>query len=138
MRTNWIVFPALALGVLVACSSDPKDPYSYATGKVPCASAADCCVVFDTCKGTGLVVGKADVLKVQGLVAQTNDAGAGTCVKCMPPAIEVTCENEVCVGNYVPGDPTKLPPDLSKDHCGPGNVPAGTTTTTKGATLSCQ
>lgn len=138
MRRMWIVLPTLALGILAACSSDPKDPYSYASGNVPCTTAADCCVVYDTCLATGLVVGKGDVLRVQGLLADANAPDAGkTCVRCVAPAVEVKCESSKCVGYVVPGDPSTLPAELSKDHCGAGNVPASAKLVTSGARLSC-
>jgi hypothetical protein len=137
MRTiRFVAVLALGLAAVAACSSESKDPYVYARSDISCMTAADCCVAFDGCKATGLVVAKGDYAKVQGLLADPANKKE-PCVKCIAPAIQVVCEGGKCAGKKVDGDPTALTA-LAKDHCGDGVVPMGATLGTKAQTIGCQ
>lgn len=123
------------IAIVVSCggsddeaATDPRQQaQSYARDDISCTTADDCCVVFDGCKGQGLVVGAADQAKVASLLeAAPEDA----CVKCVPPAIDVQCVGGKCTGvAMVPpagGDPTGVP-EAMKNHCGALTFPSGWT-----------
>jgi hypothetical protein len=97
----------------------------YANGKVRCLADTDCCAVFDGCVHEALVVGAADESTVLNLLAEY-DAWASapgappTCTGCTPPAVQVSCVQNKCVG-------TKVDPDSDSgvnlapwrtNHCG--------------------
>lgn len=131
-----IVPVVTGLAAIAACSSESKDPYVYARSDIACTSAADCCVAFDGCKATGLVVAKADFAKVQGLLADPANRKE-PCLKCIVPAVQIVCDSGKCAGKKVDGDPTALAA-LMKDHCGDATVPTGATLGAKAQTIGCQ
>jgi hypothetical protein len=135
MRTISLI---LIAAVVVGCSSsDSADPtpaadtraqaLAYATDNLPCTSEADCCVVFDGCKGKGLIVAAKDQTKVAELLAASPK---DMCVGCVPPYVQIKCVSNACSAvsissgsgaNVADGAP------FIKDHCGTIPLPTGWT-----------
>ncbi|MBI5537178.1 MAG: hypothetical protein HY898_30940 [Deltaproteobacteria bacterium] len=135
MRTgSLLLLGAIVVGCSSSDSAEPATPgdtraqaLAYATDNLPCATEADCCVVFDGCKGKGLIVAAKDKTKVAELLAQApNDV----CVGCIPPYVQVKCVSSVCSGvsvhpgsgaDYAAGAP------FNQSHCGTVPLPTGWT-----------
>jgi hypothetical protein len=101
---------------------NPNDPIdeaiSHAADDVRCQDDSDCCVVVDQCRGIGLVVWPQDQPSVRELV---DSAGQVECVQCGPTYVQVTCQQNVCVGTSVTPSPISNGPNedpLAMDHCG--------------------
>jgi hypothetical protein len=125
----------LALGCfvsiqLVACGGDePSDRWnqalSYARHDIACTTDADCCAVFSQCSATALIVSAADKAKVEQLIPSVTEAD--TCVSCIPPPVQVRCENKLCVGSELKntsGAYTDVQSFMAT-HCGAMTVPVG-------------
>jgi hypothetical protein len=126
---------ALITLMLAGCGSDSDDPnsspdartqaLSYARDDLPCTTEADCCVVFDGCRATGLIVAAADKDKVSSLLASASN---DSCLLCIAPAVQVKCEAGKCTGVEVePGSGADMDAGESfrKNHCGTMSLPAG-------------
>jgi hypothetical protein len=86
------------------------------TGSIACTTHADCCVALDSCLATAYLVGKADFEALKASIASRYDGGAGMCVSCTYPAIQVQCQAGFCVGERVPNVNPGNPWESS--HCG--------------------
>jgi hypothetical protein len=133
LRTTCLI---VGTAVLAGCGSDSDAPttatpdaraqaLAYATDNLPCTSEADCCVVFDGCRATSLIVAAVDKDKVASLLAT---ASKDMCVGCIAPAVQVKCVSGKCSGveliagsgaGLVAGEPARV------DHCGAVVVPTG-------------
>ena len=104
-------------------STDPiEEAKSYANGAA-CKINADCCVVTDKCGAQAFVVSLEDRKKVRDLV-DSAQAETARCVLCIPPYVQVTCEQGKCIGTEFASGPEAL----TQDSCGdmpPGAPPAG-------------
>ena len=124
MRTGgWLILVVMA----AACGDDTYPPASasdqryaaeaYARDDLACQSDADCCAVIDACSNEALVVLVSDRPAVEALLEGAKDVG---CTNCIPPAVQVTCEANRCVGASVGGsvsDEATLT-KLRQSHCG--------------------
>ena len=135
MRTFSIL---LSCVMLLGCSSsdsgteasaaDPRaQALAYATDDLPCATAADCCVVIDGCKAQGLIVAAKDQTKVAELLASAKD---DVCAGCIPPHVQVRCAAGVCTGVTIKqgsGANSQDGTPFMVNHCGTLAVPSGWT-----------
>lgn len=100
-------------------TSDPREAArAYAKKTTPCQTDADCCLVVDECLAQGLIMGLADKDEVRSLL---DSADTSSCVGCIPPFLQLSCEQHVCVGTLVsPQDtsPDSISWQLMRDHCG--------------------
>jgi hypothetical protein len=112
----------------------PTDPQDYADGKTPCETDDDCCVVRDACGTTAYVVGVGDNDRVAELLA-AQDASA--CLACIGPGVQVSCQNNVCVGSAVAIDYTAADIDERplEDHC--GHIDGVESSTDYGSVFGC-
>jgi hypothetical protein len=106
----------------VDAGTDVRDPIDeaidQASDDVRCQDASDCCVVIDQCRGIGLVVWPQDQPSVRDLI---DSAGQDECVQCGATYVQLTCEQNVCVGTSVTPSPISNGPTedpLAQDHCG--------------------
>ena len=82
-----------------------------------CATASDCCMAMDSCLATAYLVGKSEFEAMKASIAGSHDGGAGMCVSCTLPAIQVQCQAGFCVGERV----TNANPASNQwqdSHCG--------------------
>jgi hypothetical protein len=104
------------------CQGDSATWATLTAGPIACTQNSDCCVIVNGC------------ISEAQIVSATNEAAAKTawpycesqCNDCIPPAIQVGCDNGVCAGTVV--DFADASPDLLMDHCGtdpPVNPVAG-------------
>jgi hypothetical protein len=110
-------------------STQTETPDSAASTQPSCTTDDDCCIVADSCTNRAYLVGKDQQSHVRKLIDAESNA---LCTGCIPPFVEVSCQNSRCVGTVVPF--TSRPDSaLAMDHCGrvadsstsnPGN-PAG-------------
>lgn len=126
----------MVASVLLGCGSDSDDTkptpsdsraeaLGYANDNLPCASEADCCVVFDGCRANGLIVALADKDKVAALLASAPD---DMCLACISPAVQVKCVSGKCSGvELIPGQGANMEDGEAarKDHCGALPMPTG-------------
>ncbi len=128
---------ASAAGAPSQSSETPRDAArAYAKKATACQTDADCCLVVDNCLDQGLIVGVADKDKVRSLL---DSADMSQCLGCIPPFVQVSCEQSVCVGTSVDlqqSSSGSLNNALVMDHCGTVQTPdfvAGA----KGTVLGC-
>jgi hypothetical protein len=114
----------------------------YANGQVRCRADADCCAVFDGCVHEALVVGAADESTVLNLLAEYDTwasapGASATCTSCTPPAVQVSCVQNKCIG-------TKVDPDSDSgvnlapwrtNHC--GSIHGAPLTNKTGSVFGC-
>lgn len=94
------------------CHGDATTWATLTKGPIACTTNSDCCVVVNNC------------LSESQIVSATNETPAGAawpycdsqCNACIPPPVQVGCENGVCVG--VVSDIADASPDLFMNHCG--------------------
>ncbi len=118
-------------------SETPRDAArAYAKKATACQTDADCCLVVDECLDQGLIVGVADKDKVRNLL---DSADTSQCLGCIPPFVQLSCEQNVCVGTSVNLQDSSSGSNfnaLVMDHCGtvqtPDFVPGA-----KGTVLGC-
>jgi len=96
-------------------SSDARDGGALMTPTLPaaCQTSADCCVAVDTCTAKAYLVGKVEYAAMVTSIAGLNPDPT-TCLRCIPPAIQVQCQAGFCVGETVSsgGGP------YQQSHCG--------------------
>jgi hypothetical protein len=86
-------------------------PDAHVPASLPlCTTDSDCCVTVDSCTATATLGGKAGWGPVPG-----THASPGTCIPCIPPAIQVQCQNGFCVGKRIPNVSSGA---LTTSHCG--------------------
>jgi hypothetical protein len=116
-----------------------EQAYAIANNGASCTSDSDCCVVFDQCMNTGLVVGATDKDKVASLLSDALQTEKRPCTRCVSPLIQVSCSQGKCVGTIVPDDPGAgggaPDPALRMDHCGGIGAPSDSGNT--GQALGC-
>ncbi len=95
-----------------SCSGDQTTWDSLTAGPFTCNKNSDCCVIINGCTTEAQVVSAAnrDAAKAAWPYCP-ND-----CTNCIPPAVEVGCNNGVCTGTEV--DVLDASADLLTDHCG--------------------
>lgn len=109
--------PAVLGLLLAACGGAtdrdaPAKLEAMALSEISCMTADDCCVVVDECLATAYVVGLSDYEKGRELAGGSSES----CVRCMAPAIRVSCEDGACVGVEVDIDSDGG--FHAGDHCG--------------------
>jgi hypothetical protein len=128
---------ASAAGGPSQSSETPRDAArAYAKKATACQTDADCCLVVDNCLDQGLVVGVADKDKVRSLL---DSADMAQCLGCIPPFVQLSCEQNVCVGTSVDlqqSSTGSLNNALVMDHCGTVQTPAFVAGQ-KGTVLGC-
>jgi hypothetical protein len=77
-----------------------------------CVNDSDCCIAFDSCMATSYLVGKTEYAAMNASIASAR-SGSAMCVKCMPPSVQVQCQEGICVGNTISYNPS-----VYKSHCG--------------------
>lgn len=95
-----------------SCNGDQATWDSLTAGPFTCTKNSDCCVIINGCTNEAQIVLAAnrDAAKTAWPYCQ-ND-----CTNCIPPAVEVGCNNGQCTGTEV--DFMDASPDLLNDHCG--------------------
>lgn len=94
------------------CHGNDASWKSFTEAAIPCQKNSDCCVIVNTCLSESQVVAAAT--KEQAKAAWPYcDA---ECNLCIPPAIEVVCDQGSCAGRQV--DFADAGPGLMTDHCG--------------------
>jgi hypothetical protein len=79
-----------------------------------CTADADCCVVYELCQAQAYVVLATDYERAQTWAAE---APQESCVRCIPPSVEVRCVDGGCAGFELPYDDPSY--EVSRtDHCG--------------------
>ena len=106
-------------------AQDPRtEAASYASTDIACSVNSECCVVFDGCLVTGYLVAASDKDKVRALL---DSASMDRCLGCIPPSVEVMCEQGKCVAKTIEDTPGNRSPDDSRqDHCGSLDVTSPT------------
>jgi hypothetical protein len=84
---------------------------------VTCRTDSDCCITIDVCNARAYLYSKAPGATPAPTFPQMD---AGVCVTCMPPAVQVRCDNRQCVGEKLSSIYSGA---LIRDHCGPVTVP---------------
>jgi hypothetical protein len=79
-----------------------------------CSSDSDCCVVVDECYAQAWLGTQAQKAEIESYIASLERT---TCLSCIPPAVQVTCQSGQCTGIEV-GVGTWPPSGLSATHCG--------------------
>lgn len=102
------------------CHGDAATWMPLTTGPIACTSNADCCVIINGCLSQAQIVSAASKDQAKAAWPYCDSM----CNDCIPPAIEVGCENGTCVGTVV--DFADASTDLLMDHCGV-NTPIGAT-----------
>ena len=123
------VLIALALLLVGGCGGGGGDPYqealTYSHENIACTSDADCCVVFDDCNDTGMLVGKSDRQTVRGLLDSIHST---QCLACINPAVQASCDQGHCVAQRLDDSAGgAFLSDARTDHCGKVAVPAART-----------
>jgi hypothetical protein len=100
------------------CQGDGATWAMLTKGPIACVHASDCCVILNDCTNEAQIVSAAEETAAKAAWPYCDSQ----CTHCIPPAVEVGCQNGVCVGEAVvdPDGGT----DLLTDHCGTG-VPFG-------------
>jgi len=104
------------------CHGDAAAWATLTAGPFSCATNADCCVVVNGCISESQIVAAADEAAAKAAWPYCDSQ----CNLCIPPAIQVFCDNGTCAGTEV--DLADAGPDLMQDHCGvdaPATTPAG-------------
>jgi hypothetical protein len=96
-------------------AAEAPAPSSYT-----CRDDADCCIVIDTCLAVAHLYSKAPGATGKPSLSPP-DAGAA-CVNCIPPAVQVRCDQGQCVGEKLSTGVDFNGP-LRQDHCGPITLP---------------
>lgn len=102
--------------------SDAGDAGDRDSPKLPdldfsCNSDSDCCVVTDACMTELWLVAKKQMSEMQSYVSwREQDERKIGCSACIPPSVQVSCENGQCKGTVVYDDPQMN--DLMETHCG--------------------
>jgi hypothetical protein len=94
-----------------SCHGDATVWAQVTAGPVACTTNSDCCVVINQCVNEAQIVSATNKTKASAAMDT-----CGPCTACIPPAIQVGCDNGVCVGTVV--DMSDAGPDLMQDHCG--------------------
>jgi hypothetical protein len=94
-----------------ACAGDAAVWAEVTQGPIACKTNADCCVVINGCVSESHIVAAADKARAKAAMDT-----CGPCDRCLAPAIQVGCDNGVCVGTVV--DYADAGPELLGDHCG--------------------
>jgi hypothetical protein len=131
MRHTLIALGCCIAVQLVACGGEQtpaerwQEALSYARHDIACEKDSDCCAVFSQCSATALIVSAADKARVEQLIPEVGDMGS--CVACIPPAVQVRCESQRCVGSKLvttTGGLADVQPFMGT-HCGAMTVPVG-------------
>jgi hypothetical protein len=99
----------------------------------PCRNNDDCCIALDTCMNVAYLYSKGPGADEPPTISPPSN---GYCTACIPPPIQVSCEDGQCVGTRISSYPTAL----LTSHCGyipltdagthaPQKADAGTPTT---------
>jgi hypothetical protein len=94
------------------CHGDDATWQALTAAAIPCQKNSDCCVVVNGCLSESQVVAAAtkDQAKAAWPYCEAQ------CNACIPPAIEVVCDQGSCAGREV--DLVDAGPALLADHCG--------------------
>ncbi len=79
-----------------------------------CSSDDECCAVVDECYDQLWLVTQGQKTEVEAYIASLQRP---SCFACIPPSVQVSCQNGQCVGVEV-GVGTWPPSGLSGTHCG--------------------
>ena len=91
-----------------------------APANLPCRNDSDCCIVIDDCMATAYLYTKAP--GGGGMPTFPPSGPGGTCLACIPPAVQVRCDLGQCVGEKLP---EVYSGPLVDNHCGPVVLPDG-------------
>jgi hypothetical protein len=94
-----------------SCHGDATVWNQVTAGPITCTTNSDCCVVINGCTSTAQIVTATNQAKAKAAMDT-----CGNCNNCIPPAIQVGCDNGVCVGTVV--DFADGGMGLTQDHCG--------------------
>jgi hypothetical protein len=94
------------------CQGNQASWDALTAAPIACTSNSDCCVIVNGCLSQAQIV--AATKKTEAAAAWPYCESM--CNDCIPPAIQVGCDNGTCVGTVV-GFPDASP-DLLMDHCG--------------------
>jgi hypothetical protein len=123
-----LLIALVSLAALVGCGSSSNDPremaMSLARDSIACTMPSECCAVIDGCRGKALLVSSTDRAAVEVLLGE---ASQDSCVRCIPPPVQVDCREGQCVAvELVSDDTATTAPELaSQTHCGPVTLPTG-------------
>ncbi|MBN2573981.1 MAG: hypothetical protein JXP73_05390 [Deltaproteobacteria bacterium] len=93
-------------------AADAPAPANY-----NCNDDSDCCIVVDTCNGTAHLYSLAP-----GATGPPSFPSYTMCAPCVPPAVQVRCDQGRCVGERISSGVDYESP-LREDHCGPVALP---------------
>jgi hypothetical protein len=118
------------LAALCGCGSSGDDArrqaLALAKDDIACTVSADCCAVVDDCLTQVLLVSAADRAEAAELLASAPD---DMCTACMVPPVQVDCVGGQCVAVEIiqdgSGTGVDWPAELTHDHCGALEIPAG-------------
>lgn len=99
-------------GVAGGCLGDATVWAELTTGPITCSANADCCVIVNGCTNEAQIVAAADKTAAKAAWPYCDDL----CTSCIPPAVEVRCDDGVCAGTVIPFPDAST--DLLQDHCG--------------------
>jgi hypothetical protein len=107
-----------------ACPTADAGVIMIPTLPAACQVDGDCCVAVDACTAMAYLVGRNEY---QAMVASIPSISSGleTCLRCMPPAVQVRCNSGFCAGEKLSISSSAL----TTSHCGYVNLSdAGTST----------
>jgi hypothetical protein len=84
-----------------------------------CRGDSDCCIVVDTCMEVAYLYSNAPGATGRPTFPPTNTED---CLRCIPPAVQVRCDQGQCVGEELT-DGVDYNSPLRADHCGPLGLP---------------
>ncbi len=94
------------------CHGDAATWKALTAGPFPCTKSSDCCVIVNGCTNAAQIVGAKDEAAAKAAWSYCD----AQCTACIPPAIEVGCNEGQCAGRVV--DFADASSDLLQDHCG--------------------
>ena len=78
-----------------------------------CQVDGDCCVAMDTCTAMAYLVGRTEYPTMVASIPSIS-SGVETCLRCIPPAVQVRCNGGFCAGEKLPISSSAL----TTSHCG--------------------
>jgi hypothetical protein len=94
------------------CHGDATSFATLTKGPIACTTNSDCCVVVNGCLSESQIVSATDEAQASAAWPYCDSQ----CNDCIPPPIQVGCDNGVCAGVVV--EIPDASPDLFMNHCG--------------------
>jgi hypothetical protein len=90
---------------------------ALAPANYSCRDDSDCCIAVDTCNEVAHLYSRAP-----GATGRPSFSPGTMCVPCIPPAVQVRCDQGQCLGEKI-STGVDYNSAIRKDHCGPVALP---------------